>query len=513
MSRASDAQSPSMSPTLTRTQEGAFRSYRSSAATPSQSMPASQESHLTASSSKSNVPGLQTSSSNVSQKTDADTQQTASTSSNSQLSRFRSSQPSQGWESSTGKVPFRQPPPPTTPPNDTGIAEGTTAETNSTTTSPMSLASPTSLAGTKRSANGHVKPVEISIPNSPVAAARPGRSRAESLSSSGSRAGEAAHQLKARLAYAMVKVQNGWENRSLKELENYASRKALPGASNATINGSAHRPPSPTSTVGRTPLYRGLSDDSDQYATSSHDQMSPTGTSRTNANAHDSSMSPPSKRRSGTYASFWASQDSNAASRLLKLQSATTAAPIPPSLAPAANIIPSRGSRRSISTHTPPMLSSIKATAAASSHLPFAAPQTPGRPSILRGPTATAQAEQDAVESLLFMSSPKNSGHFPHTSQTSTALPSPLRTDFPTPKRVVFESGDARPGTASSSGGGGGGGGCSDMSDAGYQTQKESARRSKPGGRSEEIERILDEVESSSGDEEDGGTASRPGRA
>ncbi|KAK5130105.1 hypothetical protein LTR16_001742 [Cryomyces antarcticus] len=387
------------------------------------------------------------------------------------------------------------------------------AETNNTARSPMSSASPTYLAGTKRTANGHVKPVVISIPNSPVTAAQPGRSRAESLSSSGSRAGEAAAQLKARLAYAMVKVQNGWENRSLKELEDYASRNTLPGASNATINGSAYRPPSPNSTVGRTPLYRGLSDDSDQYATSSHDQMSPTGTSRTNAHAHDKSMSPPSKRRSGTYASFWASQDSNAASRLLKLQSADTAAPIAPSLAPAANIIPSRSSRHSNSTHAPPMLSSIKATASASSHLPFAAPQTPGRPSILRGPTATAQAEQDAVESLLFMSSPKNSGHFPHTSQTSTALPSPLRTDFPTPKRVVFESRDARPGTASSSGGGGGGGGGrSDLSDAGYQTQKESARRSKPGGRNEEIERILDEVESSSGDEEDGGTASRPGR-
>lgn len=50
------------------------------------------------------------------------------------------------------------------------------------------------------------------------------------------------------------------------------------------------------------------------------------------------------------------------------------------------------------------------------------------------------QAEKDAVDTLLFMSSPNNSSYLAHTSAVnSTAHPSPLRFEFPTVKRVVFE--------------------------------------------------------------------------
>jgi hypothetical protein len=61
------------------------------------------------------------------------------------------------------------------------------------------------------------------------------------------------------------------------------------------------------------------------------------------------------------------------------------------------------------------------------------APATP-RAGILRMPSQ--QAEKDAVDTLLFMSSPKNSQHFPHTSQPA---PSPLRADAPQ-RRVMFEA-------------------------------------------------------------------------
>lgn len=59
-------------------------------------------------------------------------------------------------------------------------------------------------------------------------------------------------------------------------------------------------------------------------------------------------------------------------------------------------------------------------------------PATP-RAGILRMPSQ--QAEKDAVDTLLFMSSPNNSQRFP----TGPPEPSPLRTEAP-PRRVMFEA-------------------------------------------------------------------------
>jgi hypothetical protein len=61
-------------------------------------------------------------------------------------------------------------------------------------------------------------------------------------------------------------------------------------------------------------------------------------------------------------------------------------------------------------------------------------PATP-RPGILRMPSQ--QAEKDAVDTLLFMSSPNNSGRFPPNTQQPA--PSPLRADAPQ-RRVMFEA-------------------------------------------------------------------------
>ncbi|EME47196.1 hypothetical protein DOTSEDRAFT_41656, partial [Dothistroma septosporum NZE10] len=81
--------------------------------------------------------------------------------------------------------------------------------------SPMSLTSPAFTNGAKRTASGHVKNAP-SLPNTPYTTTFPERgSRRESISSSGSRAGELAATLKTRLGYAMAKVQNGWEHKQL----------------------------------------------------------------------------------------------------------------------------------------------------------------------------------------------------------------------------------------------------------------------------------------------------------
>ncbi|KAG9980225.1 hypothetical protein KCU98_g8292, partial [Aureobasidium melanogenum] len=84
----------------------------------------------------------------------------------------------------------------------------------------------------KRTASGLLKAVDT--PNEQ-------RPRAESVSSAGSKAGEVAAQLKTRLAYAMVKVQHGWEHRNINEVERLAAAMhprmaASPTASSAPID-------------------------------------------------------------------------------------------------------------------------------------------------------------------------------------------------------------------------------------------------------------------------------------
>jgi len=48
------------------------------------------------------------------------------------------------------------------------------------------------------------------------------------------------------------------------------------------------------------------------------------------------------------------------------------------------------------------------------------------------------QDEKDAVDTLLFMSSPKNSGRIHHSNLEPQ--PSPLKTEMVPPRRVVFDS-------------------------------------------------------------------------
>ncbi|EME85377.1 uncharacterized protein MYCFIDRAFT_213836 [Pseudocercospora fijiensis CIRAD86] len=92
--------------------------------------------------------------------------------------------------------------------------------------SPMSITSPAVTNGAKRTASGHVKNTP-SLSSTPYTAMIQGSgSRRESVSSTSSRAGEMAANLKARLGYAMAKVQHGWEHKSLQEVEQLAAEKA-----------------------------------------------------------------------------------------------------------------------------------------------------------------------------------------------------------------------------------------------------------------------------------------------
>jgi hypothetical protein len=268
-------------------------------------------------------------------------------------------------------------------------------------TSPMSLASPVTTNGTKRTASGHIKTTStasISL-NSVITNGR--STRRDSTSSTGSRASELAASLRTRLSYAMAKVQHGWEHKSIGEVEQLATRKT-----------STHR--HSISLVGRPTSRHGFGQSAPQYFI--HE---PYGSA-----THDSTTSPPSKRHSNSHVSH---------RRGLSLGQSIQ-------LQPAADIRPTTGSR--MHYYPPPPLKH------ASSMSPPRTPaqRQPRRPPTIRTETQTAEAERDALQALFQLGSPRTAqgtSFFPAASQSTSAQTSPLRSEFPTPRRVAFARSDS----------------------------------------------------------------------
>jgi hypothetical protein len=173
----------------------------------------------------------------------------------------------------------------------------------------------------------------------------------------------------------MVKVNNGWQAHSLDEVESLASQAVSPASSTST---TVHR--------------------------RSGSSASPQLTGRPVAQVHFANEHLPPRRKS------------NSPPNLANRPTLAPPAPIRPSVgAGALNLHPRRNSN---SHYTPTLLS----------HSRFASPHTPGQTAALtaahgRGhstadPSAGSSQnsrEQDAIETLLFMSSPNNSTNLKHT--------------------------------------------------------------------------------------------------
>lgn len=271
--------------------------------------------------------------------------------------------------------------------------------------SPMSLTSPVATNGTKRTASGHVKNGP-SLPNTPLTTTFGGkRTRADSISSTGSRAGELAMTLKARLGYAMAKVQHGWEHKSINEVEQLAAHKLSP-----------HRHSMSHLDYSRRPLSSGLSNGAGRlsmYEPSAH-------------RYGNSSTEHPSKRHSGNYSSFMP--------------------PSLPDLAAAPRLKPAPDIRPTSQRHDQPISSSqpVYSTSAMSP------PRTPvngqsRRPPTIRTELQTAEAERDALQALFQLGSPHSSQvPWQQNSQASSSQASPLRTEFTAaPRRVTFARSDS----------------------------------------------------------------------
>ncbi|KAI1801768.1 hypothetical protein F4811DRAFT_436459 [Daldinia bambusicola] len=253
----------------------------------------------------------------------------------------------------------------------------------------------------KRMADGVIKHTRTSSSVSPV---RPGHSRntsTVSITSTSSRIGELSAELKTKLSYAMVKVNNGWQGHSIDEVESLASQVASPTSSTSTLHGRYGTSASPRVTVAPT-----------RHRASSM-VTSPTTQNLTQVRQYD-----PSWRESN----------------MMKSPPSTSPNIQVPALAPPAPIQP----RQPTQVH-PRRSSNARFTPAYLSHPHHISPHTPAQPSPLQatpghGHTRTPNVdpilfsphqnvrEQEALETLMFMSSPGNSANVKHAFPSS--LPS-----------------------------------------------------------------------------------------
>lgn len=234
-------------------------------------------------------------------------------------------------------------------------------------------------------------------------------------------------ELRTRLSYAMVKVNHGWQSNSLDEVETLASQAASPTPSTSTVHRCHGSSASPRMPMSATPSASAPA----SYSTLQHRKSN----SPPRPSASKPTLAPP--------------------------------APIQPSTNMPA---PQSNSRRNSNPHYTPTLLS---------HSHSASPHTPGQSSSQPGPKSRSMAdptlysphqnvrEQDAMEALLFMSSPGNSANLKHAfsptgspapnsvpvkmTQGRHALPSGPRKALPTQRqaqpnrRLGFEKPPAMP--------------------------------------------------------------------
>lgn len=177
----------------------------------------------------------------------------------------------------------------------------------------------------------------------------------------------------------MLKVQNGWQSNSLDEVESMASQAASPTSSNSTVHRSRDLTASPRLPLPQSSTHSGLAD----------------------LHRHQKSNSPPSQATGQ------------------------------PGLAPPAPIRPSASShpnkRRHSNARPPPKLNAVRHNASPntmSQGSPSLSSQLQPQDRALYSPHQNVR-EQDAIETLLFMSSPGNSANMKHTF-SPTGSPGPI---------------------------------------------------------------------------------------
>ncbi|KHN95046.1 Transcription factor Nrm1/Whi5 [Metarhizium album ARSEF 1941] len=228
----------------------------------------------------------------------------------------------------------------------------------------------------KRMVDGEVKGRSGSI--SPVKGHSRTTSAVSVASTAGSTIGELSAELRTRLSYAMVKVSNGWQTRNLDEVESLASQAASPASSTCTVHRRKGSSASPSLAATATPSQVQVV----------HEPIKCRGKSTSPPSTHSDkpALAPP--------------------------------APIQPSFSmPAPRSNPRRNSSP---RYTPTMLSHSHSASAHGSAQTTPISRETRRSQIhldasMYSPHHKNIREQDAIETLLFMSSPGNSASLKHT--------------------------------------------------------------------------------------------------
>jgi hypothetical protein len=313
----------------------------------------------------------------------------------------------------------------------------------------------------------------------------------------------------------MVKVHNGWQSHSLGEVEELAAQHVSPTSDPSAFHRPRrvqHSPERSTTTPAKARDDFSRSPERDMETTRLqyhpvHDNMSanpavPTHLYRSPLNEHTS----PSSTQTPTYESFWRQHSARPAGEMNARVKSTKAAG--PSLEPPANIF-SRNTRRTNPHQVQPptlytkSLSNLSTSSETSgqSFIPATPPPASRtRATTTRTPSQNAAMEKDAVETLLFMSSPVNPAYHPH-SRNGLSPGTPVGTPVGTPSRAAAK----RVGFAAISTGGSVGLESSDEEPRSLALPKSRVSRLHSGLRGidkeDDIDRMLDAMECSSDDE------------
>lgn len=234
----------------------------------------------------------------------------------------------------------------------------------------------------------------------------------------------------------MVKVQNGWESHNIDEVERLSQQAspiyAMPRLQNLD---DASEPNHGPEQVKFTMAAHHANLTPDLTHSTTQNRGGPTSERRT-PHSNSPIYSPRSALASRTYESFWREHSMNAPAK--PFQTPVKSSP-GPSLAPPADILP-RSRPETGTLDTPHIFAarSPKRDGPAMNDRPISnrdlSPATPAKQrSTIRTASQNAAMEKDAVETLLFMSSPGNSGHVP----SGRPLDTPLQRNFPRPTKQV----------------------------------------------------------------------------
>ena len=235
----------------------------------------------------------------------------------------------------------------------------------------------------------------------------------------------------------MVKVQNGWETRNINELETHiTSTQASPISTTSTLRqpyelsrpgSSSTQPDRSSSSLMQSSERSTTTATPERLSTAPHHHVGTAGLDYAYAQPSSATQSPPSANSGRTYESFW--REHSHPNNVARPITSSVAKPTAPSLAPPVDITPRIAARRtnaSSSQQHAPRLSTIPVTNA---HATM--PSTPPPPQV-RTPRQNTAEDIDAIETLVFMSSPKNSGYHPspqraNQSSQSSMPKTPLR--------------------------------------------------------------------------------------